>query len=168
FVVGTAGEYLRVRALAKALDLDIGDTARIQSIHLRNAAAKDVATTLSGLISGAATTDATRARPAGDTSTLTGPTRFAADDQSNTLLVLASPRDALAVRALVDDLNRPRRQVYIEALVLEVEAGTTREVGTSFHGGSGGDDQAIVSSFQSDGLSSIDPTTALASGGLVS
>jgi general secretion pathway protein D len=172
FVVGTAGEYLRVRALARALDLDLGDTARIQSFHLRNAAAKDVAATLSGLVSGTASpsTDGTRARPTGDSSagTLTGPTRFAADEQSNTLLVLASPRDALAVRALVEDLDRPRRQVYIEALVLEVEAGTTREVGTSFHGGSGGDDQAIVGSFQTDGVSSIDPTTALASGGLVS
>jgi general secretion pathway protein D len=174
FVVGTAGEYLRVRALAKALDLDLGDTARIQSFHLRNAAAKDVATTLSGLVAGTTSPSADSTRPRGPTagdpsaSTLTGPTRFAADEQSNTLLVLASPRDALAVRALVDDLDRPRRQVYIEALVLEVEAGTTREVGTSFHGGSGGDDQAIVGSFQSDAVSSIDPTTALASGGLVS
>jgi general secretion pathway protein D len=170
FVVGSAGEYLRVRALAKALDLDVGDAARIQSFHLRNAAAKDVAATLTALVGGAGglggASGAGRDGSGGGTE-LAGPTRFASDDASNTLLVLATPRDATAVRALVDDLDRARRQVYIEALVLEVEAGTTREVGTSFHGGSGGEEQAIVGAFQTDGLSTIEPEKSLGTGGLV-
>jgi general secretion pathway protein D len=171
FVVGSAGEYLRVRALAKALDLDVGDAARIQSFHLRNAAAKDVAATLTALVGGAGglggASGAGRDGSGGGGTELAGPTRFASDDASNTLLVLATPRDATAVRALVDDLDRARRQVYIEALVLEVEAGTTREVGTSFHGGSGGEEQAIVGAFQTDGLSTIEPEKSLGTGGLV-
>jgi general secretion pathway protein D len=171
FVVGTAGEYLRVRAIARALDLDVGDTARIQSIHLRNAKAKDVAATLSTLITGTSGAEPAGSRPTrgGDPAegAVTGPTRFAADDASNTLLVLASPRDAIAVRAMVEDLDQPQRQIYIEALVLEVVENSSRDIGISAHGGKPGDDGMVVGSFQNDGLSTLDPKTALGASGLI-
>jgi general secretion pathway protein D len=170
FVVGSAAQYLRARAIAAAIDVDLGDAARIHSLRLRHAVARDVATTLSTLVGGAASSRPAAAprSDAGDRGELTGEVRFAADDSSNTLLVLASPRDALAVRALVADLDAPRRQVYIEALVLEVEAATTRDVGVGAHGGRtrADGDHAVVGSFQA-GLSSIDPASALGATGLV-
>jgi general secretion pathway protein D len=163
FVVGSAAEYLRVRAIAKALDVDLGDTARIQSFHLRHALAKDVAAALSAL-GDAAFSDTAQQGGGGSAQR----TKFASDDASNTLLVLAPPRDALAIRDLIEDLDRPRRQVYVEVLVLEVEASNTRETGVSFHGGKNqGDDQAVVGSFQTDGLSTVDPKTALGASGLI-
>jgi general secretion pathway protein D len=174
FVVGTAAQYLRARAIAVAIDVDLGDTASIHALPLRHARAKDVATTLTTLVgngsgngNGAAAAGPVRGEPS-ERAALTGAVRFAADEASNTLLALAAPRDALALRAIIADLDAPRRQVYIEALVLEVEAATTRELGLGLHGGkaSPGGEHAIVGSF-SAGLSSADPKSALATSGLV-
>jgi general secretion pathway protein D len=174
FVVGSAAQYLRARSIASAIDVDLGDAAKIHSMPLRHARAKDVATTLSTLVGTGSGNGGAMPGPAGsradvaDSAALTGPVRFAADEASNTLLALAAPRDALALRSIVADLDAPRRQVYIEALVLEVEAASTREVGLGLHGGKpdSGGDYAVVGSF-SAGLSSADPTSALAASGLV-
>jgi general secretion pathway protein D len=115
FLAGTAADYLRVRALARTIDVDTGDTAQVHLVKLRHAQAKDVAAALQPMLGEAS--------------------KVAPDEASNSLLILASVRDTAALEAVIDELDVARRQVYLEALVLEVESSNTLEVGASWHVG---------------------------------
>ena len=66
---------------------------------------------------------------------LQGEVRVTADPLSNAILVLASERDDVALQEILRRIDRPRDQVYIEALVIEVGSGWSRHLGAAWHGG---------------------------------
>ncbi len=61
--------------------------------------------------------------------------RVTADPLSNSLLVLGSDRDYLALQKILRELDAPRPQVFIEALIIEVGSGWSRAIGTTWHAG---------------------------------
>jgi general secretion pathway protein D len=137
--------YGRARALVERLDVDV-DGGGGQSAHilaLRHGDAVKMAVTLSALLTGAAAaTPADPARPPraagkGDpiAGAALGQVRVTADAESNSLLVWAGGRDFVAVREIVRQLDAPRAQVFIEAMIVEVSSGTFRDVGFAWHGG---------------------------------
>src|SRR5206468_3314196 len=124
-LAGTAADYVRVKSLAAAIDVDGGVDSGAQLIRLRHARAKELAATLNALVTGSAPTVAgAPARPtdAGGSFSPTGAVRITADEASNSLLVMASAHDASSLRALVEEMDAPIKQVYIEALVLELDS----------------------------------------------
>ena len=64
-----------------------------------------------------------------------GEVRVIADHASNSLIVLASAQDFLQLRNLIRRLDVARRQVLIEATILEVSLDRLRDIGLSLHGG---------------------------------
>jgi general secretion pathway protein D len=182
FVAGTVADYARVKALANAIDVDTGTDNGVHLIRLKHAKAKDLATTLNAVLTGnggaataAGQSGSRSVVPAADTSggggfAPTGAVRITADEASNSLLVMASAHDASALRALVEDMDAPVQQVYLEALVLEVEANNDETLGVSWHDtASGSNGSAIFGGSQgSQGtLQSIVPSTAASSIGLI-
>jgi general secretion pathway protein D len=152
-IVSTEKAYMRILALVRRLDqasLRPGDsTADLVHVELlQNANADDVAGTLAGL--GAAVSKSGQtggaARPAappagqpgqhGGTSLFEGDVRIAADKPTNSLVILASGRDYITVRELIKKLDISRRQVFVEATILEVSIDKTRNIGVAWHGGS--------------------------------
>ncbi|MBE7454924.1 MAG: hypothetical protein HS111_40450, partial [Kofleriaceae bacterium] len=92
--------------------------------------------------------------------------RLSSDDGTNAILILASARDTLAVRAMLAELDAPRRQIYIEAMVLEVSSNRSRELGASWHlGKEGAGGGLTLGALTQDGLSSVFPRDSLASAG---
>jgi len=168
FVSGTAADYARIASIAKALDVDTGDGAQVHVIKLRYARAKDVAASIGpliggvgGLAGGGGAAGATAAAPTGDV-------KVAADEASNALLVLASSHDAGVLRGVIAEMDTPRRQVYIEALVLEVESSHARELGAAWHGGkqsAGG--TTGLGAFTGESLTSVVPKDSLGNTGLL-
>ena len=151
-VVSSEAGYLRVKALVERLDIAL-DTEGGASIHvypLENALAEELAATLNerararrsadgGGAPGKRRPPARRGR-AGSTggdlgSSLEGPVRVIGDKPTNSLIVMSSGRDFLAVRDVIRQLDQPRRQVFIEALILEVQIIKALDIGTSSHGG---------------------------------
>jgi len=63
---------------------------------------------------------------------LTGPARVTADPATNTLLISATQRDWETIERVIDDLDVPRRQVFVEAIILEASADRTRALGIDF------------------------------------
>jgi general secretion pathway protein D len=177
FVAGTVADYARVKALAAAIDVDTGTDNGVHLIRLKHAHAKDLATTLNAVLgNGAAATSGTSgarniAPPeVGGASGFapTGAVRITADEASNSLLVMASAHDASSLRALVEDMDAPVQQVYLEALVLEVEANNDETLGVSWHDlKSGSDGSASFAGSLGTNLSSVVPKTAATSVGLI-
>ena len=69
----------------------------------------------------AAAADPTRPAPASLGSALEGQVRVIADKATNSLIVMSSGRDFLAIKDVIHALDQPRRQVFIEAMILEVQ-----------------------------------------------
>jgi type II secretion system protein D len=60
--------------------------------------------------------------------------RVAADPATNSLVVSASPQDYGTLQTIISQLDIPRRQVYIQAVIVEVSTDRMRELGVSFQG----------------------------------
>jgi general secretion pathway protein D len=103
-----------------------------------------------------------------------GDVRIAADKVSNALVIFAGAADYPMIRDLVSRLDVPRRQVYVEATILDVSVDKTRALGLVFHNGAGTSDGS-VSGFVANGSTSLNSATinaqtvasALGTGGLV-
>jgi general secretion pathway protein D len=155
-VVSSEAGYLRVKSLVERLDilLDTEGGAAIRVYALENALAKDLATTLNtaltqGARPGQTTTPGTNGgRPAGAPpptptpagggelgAALEGQVKVTNDDPTNSLIVMSSGRDYLAIKDVIRRLDQPRRQIFIEALILEVTLNKETDLGTSSHGG---------------------------------
>jgi general secretion pathway protein D len=64
-----------------------------------------------------------------------GQVRVIADPPTNALVVMANARDFVAIKDVIRQLDQPRRQISLEVVILEVEAGTDQTLGTASHGG---------------------------------
>jgi general secretion pathway protein D len=58
----------------------------------------------------------------------------AADPATNSLVVSASPQDYSTLEKIISQLDVPRRQVYVQAVVVEVSAQRMRQLGISYQG----------------------------------
>ncbi|MFN0248711.1 MAG: type II secretion system secretin GspD [Kofleriaceae bacterium] len=151
-VVSSEAGYLRVKALVERLDISL-DTEGGTSIRvhpLENALAEELATTLNNAM-GQGNQQQNRGQPGqpggrpgvnpppgplGDLGTsLEGQVRVIGDKPTNSLIVMSSGRDYLAIKEVIRRLDQPRRQIFIEALILEVNLSKDLNLGTSMHGG---------------------------------
>ena len=182
-VSGEAG-YLRVKALVARLDIPLeteGGSA-INVYALQNALAEELATTLNNAFGQQQQRPGSRpGQPGapgqppvagggsvGDGTSLEGQVRVIGDKATNSLIIMASGRDFLAVREVIKRLDQARRQIFIEALILEVNISNTRNIGTSSHGGyptSRGD--LIIGGVQTPDLKSLNLSTLVSATGLI-
>jgi len=155
-VIADDKSFQRIKDLVEQLDLPTAGEGQIHVIFMRNAAAEDLAQTLSALAQGLATTrrQGTPGAPAGVTPAIqpaqgpagpggtpgvttaalfAGEVKITADKVSNALIVLASGSDFATIQRLVDKLDRPRRQVFVEAVILEVNLSDETDFGISAH-----------------------------------
>jgi len=65
---------------------------------------------------------------------LEAPVKVSAEETNNALIVTASAHDFAAVREVIRRLDQPRRQVYIEAIVLDLSVQRSTALDTAFHG----------------------------------
>jgi general secretion pathway protein D len=189
-VVSSEAGYLRVKALVDRLDIEL-DTESGQSIHvypLENALAEELATTLNNAMG-----QASAARPgqpgqpgrpgqpglpgpvapppAPGTggvdnlgASLEGQVRVIGDKPTNSLIVMSTGRDFIAIKDVVRRLDHARKQVFIEAVILEVQLSKDLEIGSSSHGGVPVDNSnaLILGGVQTPNLRSISAATSLA------
>ena len=170
-IVSTEKAYQRILGLIKRVEPQYGAgtdsiNERVHVVAIENAIADDVATTLGNLGAGVGRSGSA-ARPgspapatptaSGQTPLFEGEVRIAADKPTNSLVIVASPRDFYTVRDLIKRLDMVRRQVFVEAAILEVSIDKARKLGVSYHGGTtfgSGDNQSLfLGGMVPDGIS---------------
>ena len=117
-----------IKALALALDAPSSGRGNTHVIYLKNASAENLVTVLESSLKTAR--DAGEGGPARDI-------RIKADPETNALVVTATQSDFAILEQVVRKLDVRRLQVYVEALIAEVDAQTTREIGVQFGIGDG-------------------------------
>ena len=145
--------YERFRALAKRIDVPL-DIEGGQSVHvyrLANAIAEELAKTVNdtvgqGQATPATPTGAPKPPPAegGGGTAIEGKVRVIADKPTNSLIVLSTGRDFLALKEVIGALDQPRPQVYIEAMIVDVAIGDELRTDGSLHGATAVDKAMLV------------------------
>lgn len=137
-VKANAAGILEIRALVRRLDQKVAaseGSGRIHVIRLQFADAETLAKTLQQL-TGGGTSRSTNSRtfptfgqaaPA-----LQGEIKVAPDKATQSLVITASPADFSTMKKVVENLDVPRDQVFIEAMIMEIRLNRDDAFGTSF------------------------------------
>jgi general secretion pathway protein D len=84
-----------------------------------------------------------------------GEVTIAADPATNSLIVNASKQDFLRVKEVVDQLDVKRKQVLVEATIIEVSLEKTAQLGVNLQGTTGTDNAGIFGQSNFGGLSQL-------------
>jgi general secretion pathway protein D len=148
--------YARVLQLVRMLDVPIeGGDGRIHVYYCANANCDELAQTL-GAVTGVSVSGAaggrTRTRgqaaptPApspsptaggamqGANALFEGEVRINFDRPTNSLIIVSSFKDYQSLRRVIELLDSPRKQVFVEAMILEITLDKERDLGASWHG----------------------------------
>jgi general secretion pathway protein D len=198
-VIADDKSFQRIRDLVEQLDVPTAGEGQIHVVFMKNAAAEDLAQSLQALAQGQ--TSARRQGPgapgaapqpgqpfqpalapggpaagsAGATTAalFSGEVKITADKVANALLVLASGSDFATIQRLIEKLDRPRRQVFVEAVILEVNLNDETQLGVGMHAAipiktSDGTGFIPLTSEPNSSLSSLNPLSAVSLGGFLS
>ena len=147
-IVATEKGYERVFELLKRIDVPTSTEGQFHVVRLKHADAKKTADALERLISGAGQPaqpgQAAQGAPSAALAILEAPVKVSAEESTQSLLITASARDFEAICDVLRELDRPRRQVFIEAIMMDLSMERTRALSAALHGffdlggGSGG------------------------------
>ena len=158
-----------VRALIKKLDVDTEGTGsdQIRVIYLENAKADEVAQIMQQLAQDTGSNDdrgaaARRAAVAArrnnnnnnnnnnnqdqsrnGVAAFDSGMRIAADENTNSLIVIANNDDYRVIRSVVDKLDIERKQVFVDAVVLELSSEDSANLGLAYHTPASFDDGSV-------------------------
>jgi len=158
-VIANEKAYARVLTLVKKLDVPIeGGDGRIHVYYCENANCDELAQTI-GAVTGIVVTGAGSSRSRSSSSRTSTPTptptpstgangqplsganllfegevRLNFDRPTNSLIIVSSLKDYQALRRVIELLDSPRKQIFVEAMILEVTLDKERDLGASWHG----------------------------------
>ncbi len=139
-ILATESAYLRIIEMLKYLDVSMEGEGRIHVHHLQHSDAEEIASTLQALISGkggggSAAKGKGKAAVASTGSIFKGNVAVTAHKASNALVITSSAHDYAGLRSVISKLDTERKQVFIEAVIMELSVDRSSSFGTSFHGG---------------------------------
>ena len=91
-----------------------------------------------------------------------GEVRITADPSTNALIINASPQDYETLKQVIAQLDVRRRQVYVEAIVMEVRLETNRALGIEMQGAAGTGNGILLGRVNFSNLNALADPTALA------
>ena len=129
-VLANASDMRRVRNLIAMLDTEVQRMeGNIHVYYLQNATAVELAKVLNVLPERQPQgEDAAAARPAA----ISRSVQILADEETNSIIVIASREEYLVLEDVIRKLDIPRRMVYLEALIMEVDADKTLDIGVEW------------------------------------
>jgi general secretion pathway protein D len=135
-VIGTEHAYLRILEFIKRLDVPHSGEGEIHVLLLQHADAVELSKTLNEIVTGAVSQGG--APPKAGAAPLTifeSGVKVSADKSTNSIVVTSSLRDFANLRMVIDQLDQPRRQVFIEAVIMDLSIDRQNQLGMAFHAG---------------------------------
>jgi general secretion pathway protein D len=146
-IIANARSFEKVRAIIQKLDLVVG-ASEVHVLDLENADATELASTLSSMVSSVASqgrsassgsfrapAPSAAAGTPGSGAAFTGRVKITANKSTNSLLIVASASDYRNMLKIIEKLDIPRRQVFIECVIMEVALNDTDTLNVNGHSG---------------------------------
>ncbi|NBD08586.1 MULTISPECIES: type II secretion system secretin GspD [Corallococcus] len=144
-VVASPAAFGRIQDLVREIDIPSGSGNKINVYPLENANSEELASTLQSLAQGTANRpqrvpipNQPQGVPRGPTQAaelFSGEVKISADKGTNSLVIVASQADYKNIVQIIQQLDQPRRQVFVEAVIMEVNLDRNSEFGVNFHQG---------------------------------
>jgi general secretion pathway protein D len=155
-ITATEPDYLRMLELIKAIDVKPSGDGEIHVLPLQHAGCKELSQTLNQILGTQGGFGSTGARPPGSTTgaqgsanrggiggvagsgideVFEGRVRITCDEATNSIVTTSSMRDYAQLHTVINKLDRPRRQVYIEAVIMDVSIQRVNNWSVGYHGG---------------------------------
>ena len=145
FIFGNDKDKEDIRKLVALIDVaPPNSSSKVNVYYLENADATEVAKVLEGVVKGsvAAPTPAGQGGAPQQSPFEGGKITITPDKATNSLVIMASPTDYQNLLQVVQKLDRKRRQVFVQASIVEVSLDRAKELGIQwgfFGGASSGD-----------------------------
>ena len=166
-VVASSEDLEKITGLLATLDQEPKEEeADINVYYLENADAETLATTLNEILTGvkAAQSQSNNNNQAGTKAAVNSQqVSITADKPTNALIINAQQKDYAAIKNIIRKLDIKRKQVYVEALILELSMDATKELGASLAGAltTGGDSAVVVGTGSDTTLASMTSTDSM-------
>ena len=145
---------LKYRAIISDLDAPVETSGNTHVVYLRYADAKNVATILGNVGKEVIKAEGKNVSTGGGAAGQPESVSIQADETSNALVIHAPASIFPSLRAVIQQLDIPRAQVHIEAIIAEVSLDTANELGVQWLIDDSPDDGPVFSSqFASSGTS---------------
>ncbi len=123
----------KMESLIRALDMPASEgKGKINVYYLRHANSEDFAKVMGALVSRLPAAPPGGAQPVGPATILEGQVTISSDKATNSLIIVASPGDYETIKDVIQKLDIRRRQVYVEAAIIEMSLTKARELGFEF------------------------------------
>ena len=130
-VLAGSGEIARVKSLISLLDTEVErGEGNIHVFYLQNATAAELAKVLNAL-----PVKQKDDKNKGKAPAISKDVKIMADEETNALIITATRDEYAVLENVIRKLDIPRRMVYLEALIMEVDTDETFEVGVQWTGG---------------------------------
>lgn len=156
----------QAKELIAQLDVDvITSFSGVHVYYLEHAEAVPLAETINQIVAGAARApSAPRAAEGQQTADLFKDVKVTADKPTNSLIINASQDELRNVMSLIGQLDIKRKQVFVEALIMDLSMGAVLELGTALQGAVDLGNDSIISigsGMPLGGPSIVDPATSV-------
>ncbi len=136
-LTGERSQRMRVKALILNMDTPLATGGDIQVRYLRYADAEKIADKLKGQATATAKAQGTPAAAApgatgGGTPNVDASVTIWADVATNALIITAPPKIMKALMGVIDKLDIRRAQVHVEAIIVEVDANKSSNLGVQW------------------------------------
>ena len=131
-LIGERTERLKYRAIIADLDSPVESSGNTHVVYLRYADAKNIATILSSVGQEAIKAESKNVGVAGGGGRAGDSVNVQADEESNALVISAPASIYPSLRSVIQQLDIPRAQVHIEAIIAEVSVDTSKELGVQW------------------------------------
>jgi len=136
-VLANASEMGRIKSLVAMLDTVVERAeGNIHVYYLQNATAVELAKVLNALPEKQKGDEQNKGKAAA----ISRNVRVMADEETNSLIITATKDEYVVLEDVIAKLDIPRRMVYLEALIMEVDADKTFDVGVQWAAGGMFDD----------------------------
>ena len=130
-LTGDRTTRLKYRAIISDLDAPVESTGNTHVVYLRYADAKNISTILSNVASEALKQESKNVG-AGGGGAGEDFVSVQADEEANALVITAPASIFPSVRTVIQQLDIPRAQVHVEAIIAEVSLDTSKELGVQW------------------------------------
>ncbi|RLA73661.1 MAG: hypothetical protein DRG78_22180, partial [Epsilonproteobacteria bacterium] len=153
-VIGNIANVKRVEELVKELDVESNISNTVKIFNLKNSDAKSVLATLNAIVSKQKFSDPAM-KP-----------NISFSEEINAIIVVGEPIVIKGIKMIIDELDKEKYQVYIQARIIEINKNNSEELGIKY-GFAGGDVSssglyAISANFGDSDLTTNAATAALA------
>lgn len=142
-VMASAEQLVTLRELIAKMDRDTGGGYSSVNVYpLENADAETLARTMNEILTGIRAEARGGGQGKGPVSS--GPVTITADKPTNALIINAKPEDYTSLKRIIEKLDVKRKQVYVEALIMELSMDATQKLGMSIQGGASYKDEGLI------------------------